>query len=433
MILGFLSCPAFAYSGGDGSPEHPFEIWTAEQMNTIGLHPTDWNKCFILMANINMSAYTGTQYNIIGNESTPFAGTFDGRDNTISNLTITSANNNNLGLFGCIGSEGQVQNLCMAHAVINGQYNIGNFAGTNYGTVSQCHAGEFTLSAYAQVGGIVGMNYSSGKINQCYTAATGNVWGNAGMAGGITGYEIGTITRCYAACSVSSNTTNAVYTGGLAGYYGGKTYQSYATGPVTGNNYVGGLGGYLHAGYIYQSYATGAVTGNSYIGGLCGICSYSELYNCYSVGFVSGSANMGGLGGGRIGSIITSCFWDSDASGQKTSFFGTDKTTEQMQTLSTFTNDGWDFVGETANGSNDYWRLRCEAMSYPILSWQVLPEGDFVCPDGVAIGDFSYLAQRWLRADCAVTGNCEGPDMDLSGTVDLADLALFVTHWLDGM
>jgi hypothetical protein len=43
--------------------------------------------------------------------------------------------------------------------------------------------------------------------------------------------------------------------------------------------------------------------------------------------------------------------------------------------------------------------------------------------------DFFYLAQRWLRADCAATSNCEGADLNDDGTVDLGDFAEFAEYW----
>lgn len=58
-------------------------------MNEIGANSDDWDKYFILMADINLSGYTGTQFNIIGNvgnNTTKFTGSFDGNDHTISNL-----------------------------------------------------------------------------------------------------------------------------------------------------------------------------------------------------------------------------------------------------------------------------------------------------------------------------------------------------------
>ena len=67
---------AATYGGGSGTAEDPYQIWTPEQMNTIGLNSADWDKHFKLMADIDMSVYTGTQYNIIGTAwNTPFTGT----------------------------------------------------------------------------------------------------------------------------------------------------------------------------------------------------------------------------------------------------------------------------------------------------------------------------------------------------------------------
>jgi len=88
MILFLLagltgSVRAGTYSGGDGSPENPYLIATAEDMNDIGANPDDWDAHFLLVADINLADYTGTQFNIIGG----FTGVFDGNDHTISNFT----------------------------------------------------------------------------------------------------------------------------------------------------------------------------------------------------------------------------------------------------------------------------------------------------------------------------------------------------------
>ncbi len=40
-----------------------------------------------------------------------------------------------------------------------------------------------------------------------------------------------------------------------------------------------------------------------------------------------------------------------------------------MQTESTFTSAGWDFVGETVNGANDIWWIH-EGKIYPRLWWE---------------------------------------------------------------
>ena len=61
-------------------------------------------------------------------------------------------------------------------------------------------------------------------------------------------------------------------------------------------------------------------------------------------------------------------FWDTQTSGMTTSEGGTGKTTAEMQTQNTFTDAGWDFVGEDVNGTDDIWDI--EGTNYPNLSWQ---------------------------------------------------------------
>jgi len=94
----------------------------------------------------------------------------------------------------------------------------------------------------------------------------------------------------------------------------------------------------------------------------------ANVVQCYSVGEVSGDGLVGGLAGHNSGSIATS-FWDKETLGETTSAGGTGKTTAEMQTASTFLEAGWDFVGETANGTEDIWKI-AEGWDYPRLWWE---------------------------------------------------------------
>ena len=58
-----------------------------------------------------------------------------------------------------------------------------------------------------------------------------------------------------------------------------------------------------------------------------------------------------------------------ETSGQSNSDGGIGKTTAEMKTENTFTDAGWDFVGETENGSEDTWWIK-EGLDYPRLWWQ---------------------------------------------------------------
>ena len=72
------------------------------------------------------------------------------------------------------------------------------------------------------------------------------------------------------------------------------------------------------------------------------------------------------------------------------------KTTAEMKQQATFT--GWDFVGETANGTDDIWQMCDDGVDYPHLSWEFI-SGIFDCPAGAALEDILYLANRWLETD----------------------------------
>ena len=52
---------------------------------------------------------------------------------------------------------------------------------------------------------------------------------------------------------------------------------------------------------------------------------------------------------------------------------GTPKTTAEMQTAATYLEAGWDFVDETANGTDDIWWI-LEGQDYPRLWWELIPE-----------------------------------------------------------
>jgi hypothetical protein len=103
---------------------------------------------------------------------------------------------------------------------------------------------------------------------------------------------------------------------------------------------------------------------------------YSSIVASYSNGLVSGTGDhVGGLVGYCVWHLakISSSFWDTETSGQDTSDGGTGKTTAEMQTASTFLEAGWDFAGETANGSEDIWWIN-EGQDYPRLWWELISD-----------------------------------------------------------
>jgi hypothetical protein len=199
------------------------------------------------------------------------------------------------------------------------------------------------------------------------------------------------------------------------------------TGDVSGGFNVGGLVGENYFGAITCCYATGIVRGTGdWVGGLAGY-NYGMIRSCYATDAVSGTGNyVGGLVGTNEGTIL-SCFWDKQMSGLQSSDGGIGKSTIMMKTLPTFTSAGWDFVGETMNGTEDVWRMCGDGVSYPRLAWEFSQGGDMDCPDGVGLADLVYLAGRWMKTTSATAGAADG---NRDGKVDIQDFGIVSENWM---
>jgi filamentous hemagglutinin family protein len=313
-----------------------------------------------------------------------FTGRLDGLNHGISGLYSRSNPENpgsRSGLFAALGQAAEVSNLALNDVDIKNEY-AAALAGYNAGTVRNVLA--------------------SGKVEwmrdtQALTVTTSQV------AGGLVGVNTGTIANSGSSVSVTGNYSSIRgYAGGLVGNndFKGKIMSSYASGPVTGTRYVGGLAA-ANAGDIDSSYATGAVIGEHTdipflaliaVGGLVGE-NFGGIRNSYAAGKItvdSTTAPRGGLvgrpietGNGVLGLApldIRNNFWDRQATGVSkmagTLDYVTDLSrisnnfglaTNELKSLATFTtadpsrdklNPGWNF--------NTVWRIY-EGQTYPLL------------------------------------------------------------------
>jgi hypothetical protein len=433
VIILLLSCASFvsAYSGGTGEPNNPYLISTPSDLDSLGATSADWSKNFKMTADINMSGYTGTQYRIIGNQTTQFTGSFDGDGHVIRNLTYTTITAGNyVGLFGYTNGAA-IKNLGLEDVdIYTGGGSMGGLVGYQIsGTITSCYTtGSVTSdapSSYAYAGGLVGYQ-NSGAITSSYSTSSIITTANSSaINGGIVGWQnSGSITSSYSTGNITATSNSATaYAGGLVGS------QNYGAGPITSCYSTGNVVSICNGPSIYGSGV------DVFAGGLMAAC-WGSVVNCYSTGQVSATGNhfvyKGGLLGYEFGTP-TASFWDINTSGLNTSAGGTGKTTAEMKTLSTFTSAGWDFTNETVNGTADIWRMCTDGVDYPRLTWEFTEHGDLVCPDGVNFVDFAYFADRWHTTGCNSSNNfCGGADMDSSGTVDMTDLEIFAANWLVG-
>jgi Concanavalin A-like lectin/glucanases superfamily len=196
----------------------------------------------------------------------------------------------------------------------------------------------------------------------------------------------------------SVNFTGGYRTAGLIGRSTSIVSNCYVTGSITGdasNSIAAGLIGQSHE-PITNCYSTASVSAEYEAAGFVSF-NNGTTDNCYSTGLVSNATNQFGFCNNYEGhgtGIITNSFWDTQTSGQATSLGGTGKTTSEMKTLSTFTDAGWDFEGETTNGTNDYWSIDGSNNSgYPWLSWEGYSPEDNTW-DGFASTDWN-TASNW--------------------------------------
>ncbi|HUT47662.1 MAG TPA: GLUG motif-containing protein [Sedimentisphaerales bacterium] len=418
-----LSLPAYAqYGGGTGEPNDPYLIYTAEQMNEIGLNQEDWGKHFKLMADIDLGSFTGTSYNIIGGEwDNPFTGVFDGNNKKISNFNYSSIGRYKVGIFGYIyESNAEVKDLGLIDPNIDAREGdiVGSLVGyLRNGAIINCYAQGGSVSGYDGVGGLVGLSFES-TITNCYatTSVSGNkdiggLTGNAGIitncyatgdvsgyenVGGLVGRNYEMIINCYSMsnvsgqgsvgglvgdnmwgkitnCYSSASTTGTYFVGGLVGANTwGTITNCYSSAFATGTYYVGGLVGDGGTGTITNCYSSASVTGSNSVGGLVGTNEWGKITNCYSIGQVDGMFNVGGLVGYIAGNVSAS-FWDTQTSGQAISAGGTGLTTTEMNDPNTFINAGWDFFGPSDSPSYIWIWAEPESGGYPILWWQLPP------------------------------------------------------------
>lgn len=161
------------------------------------------------------------------------------------------------------------------------------------------------------------------SIVQCMIKGYRDVGGLAGVATGTT------IERCFVSGSVESTGFSA---GGIAG-----------------------TGGHLSA--FIDCAVTASVIGISGVGGIRGgVGTQTTFTNCIAYGLIIGNAAVGGIAGYGT-NIATSCYWDTETTGQPTSAGGVGKTTAQMKQQATYL--GWDFVNVwEINEGIDYPKLR---------------------------------------------------------------------------
>jgi hypothetical protein len=319
--------PSDLFKGG-GTAAEPYLVSTADVLTRIGLYPCTWDKHFKLTADIDLSTQGTAPFCRIGVLYMPFKGVFDGGGHVIRQFRVDVPSSNRyadpegIGLFGRMDDpDAEIRNLGLVNPTIHVQQ--GSYVGCLVGDIHQ------------------------GTVRNC----------------------------CVTGAKVVTSDYNPACVGALVGRNQGTVVSCRASGEVMGDYAVGGLIG-QNDGAVATCYAHANVSGDSGIGGFVGRNSdEGQITRCYAAGEVYSMREAGGLvGSGDSGGIVGS-FWDLEIAGQATSIGGVGRTTSEMKSSRTYLDVGWDFVGETDNGTEDIWWID-EGRGYPRLWWEVEREDD---------------------------------------------------------
>ena len=329
----------------------------------------------ILTADIDLAGYEWTP---IGTASKQFAGTFDGQNHTVDNLSINYSSTTPIplyrGLFGWVSGanvtdRAKIENMTVNGTVVasstksvNDAY-VGGIAGrADYADLTNLHANvdvsiKRTSGNYQSVGGVVGGTYYSLNVTNC--SNSGNVTGwryCAGIVGNISsGSQPSTITGCVNTGSITAPSTCAA---GIVSNLpnGCKVTACYNTGAIkAGGNYPAGIVGYCANSEVRSCFNLGTVTCNTTFtyGSVIGTVSSADavIKNLY---YLEGTCEKGGIGTVKNAETQTAAV----------------RTAEEIanaEFVSTMNAD----LAEAAFTSG------CTATKHPILLWQADAEHTF--------------------------------------------------------
>ncbi|MCF8261878.1 MAG: T9SS type A sorting domain-containing protein [Melioribacteraceae bacterium] len=199
---------------GSGSITQPFIISTLDHLKSLSQNEFYWDKYFKQYQNIDASETStwdeGKGFSPIGNENTPFEGTYDGNKHTISNLSINRPGESSTGFFGLTGDYAKIMKLGITDAKVIGDRSVGilggDFSSSTVSSVTECFViGD--VEGNDCVGALVGKNKAT--ISKSFSqGSVTRLAGEEQSFGGFCGNNSGIISESYSAVVVNESKGN---------------------------------------------------------------------------------------------------------------------------------------------------------------------------------------------------------------------------------
>ena len=420
ILLIIILCVSIltGYSGsGSGTEGDPYLITTLSQLQEM---KDDLTANYRLSNDIDASGTAtwndngeGGYYGFepIGTQSTPFKGGFDGDYHVISDLYINRPLLDDVGLFGYSDWESNyIKNVGLENVDFTGGYRSGGLIGRSDTPISNCFVRGSVAGAKSTsvVAGLAAQSHD--PVTRCY--ADVDVTTNSEVAGFIS-FNNDDVTNCYAVGSVQSKTKDGGFIGNPFGHGDGNIYNCFWDTETSGQEDKKADHVIISAicynpdvlddeyqfimlynptssavdldnwdyndgnGYTNIGSTTNIPANGFFLIGVTGITPSADLTASLNMNTSSGTISIRDGSDTEIdavtyttdaypvykryaiyggGSVYSNDYEPSNTS-QVNEFDMTGKTTVQMKTSSTFTDAGWDFVGESANGNDDNWTI----------------------------------------------------------------------------
>ena len=398
-----------------------FAISDVDEMLLFMTHSELWSEDCVIDADIDLTGVSTQQP--IGNNTTPYTGTFNGQGFTVTGLNIVQTSESGAGLFGVV-SGATVKNVVLKDAYVSGKDASAGIVGIAYApvTVSGCTADVTVECTGSRAAGIVGDIVFSKKgtasITDC--TASGSVSG-IGHLGGIVGRirttssryggvetAVNGVTVKISGCTSSVDITGTHYdetdAGGIVGRIVNVAENCTFTvtdctnnGTIAGPTCIGGIIGRIN---VDDNDSTTTLAGNKYtitgnvnngtvsgtcdfVGGIIGVVNNKgdtamTLSKCDNYGDVTAGAYAGGI----IGAYYNRTYFEATAA----------------QTVSKCANYGnvtvkasEDYAGETADQMAGGIFGLASTTSVDVTVSEVYNEGDVSAAYAYAGGIVGYL------------------------------------------
>lgn len=356
---------------GSGAEADPFMIYNCRELQALRNNLTAH---YELANDIDCSDTenwdNGQGFRPIGDDSSHFQGSLDGKDFDIYDLVIDRDSEYWVGLFGYIDTSHSVTDFRLIDVDVTADQIVGALAGdVQAGSISRVGIEGNVTGISFNTGGLIGIAEFSASLNQSY---------------------------------VRGNVTGGQDVGGIAGQFDGLIENSYSWANVTGEDDTGGFAGYSDGGRYIKSYSAGEVDGPD-------------------------SFEIQGFVGDHRGSgdDFESAYWDKNTSGRDGVWGATGLTTSQMTgeacDMDGFDGQDWNFFTEEYPQLNYFTTggisRNCETSNPPLAPTLLIPsDGSTQVP---VTTNLSVTAEGSGLQDITFYWNDSGGDTEIGSISDI--------------